>query len=45
MNSDGNSSPVMHNVEGKTHKLLEKKKIMSGKPQPQPQPDSASYQV
>ena len=28
---DGHSFPVMHNVEGKTHKLLEKLKIMSRK--------------
>ena len=27
MNRDGHSSPVIHNVEGKTHKLLEKLKI------------------
>ena len=31
MNCDGHSSPVMHNVEGKKHKLLAKLKIMSEK--------------
>ena len=31
MNCLGHSSPVMHKVEGKTHTILEKLKIMSGK--------------
>ena len=31
MNRHGQSSPVMHNVEGQTHKHLEKLKIMSKK--------------
>ena len=31
MNRLGHSSPVMHKVEGKTHNILEKLKIMSGK--------------
>ena len=31
MNRLGHSSPVMHKVEGKTHTILEKLKIMSGK--------------
>ena len=31
MNRDVHSSPAMHKVKGKTHKFLEKLKIMSGK--------------
>ena len=31
MNRNGHSSPVMHKVEGKTHEILEKMKITSGK--------------
>ena len=31
INRNGHSSPVMHKVEGKTHNILEKMKITSGK--------------